>query len=150
MFYSTKIIFSVALCLLISCCLTSCNEKQKVGTLQISETEFLLEQDTQKTTISLNVKGKIKNTSPYDIKKIVITGRSKSCSEEMHAGKWFVTQEVKREDQKDTISYLAAGVEETFSFDGIAYFFRSRSAEIPETYPEDLEVYVESFETVQE
>ncbi len=147
--YSVKVLFSVVLCLLITCCLTSCDKKQKVGTLQISKTEFSLEQDTQKTSISLSVKGKIRNTSPYDIKVIEITGRCKSCSEEMHAGKWFVTQEDKTNDQKDTISYLAAGAEESFKFDGIAYFFKSTTAETPETYPEDLEVYVVSFDTVQ-
>ena len=121
-----------------------------MGTLQILETEYSLEKNDQKTTISLNVRGKIKNTSPYDIKGIEITGRCKSCSEELHAGKWFVTQEVKTEDQKDTISYLSAGADESFRFDGIAYFFKSTAAEIPETYPEDLEVYVVSFKTLQD
>jgi len=148
--YSIKIIFTVMLCLLLTCSLTSCDKKQKVGTLQISQTEFPLEQDSHKTTISLDVKGKIKNTSPYDIKNIVITGRCKSCLEEMHAGKWFVTQDVKRENQKDTINYLPAGAEESFSFNGIAYFFRSSTVAIPETYPEQLEVYVASFETIQD
>ncbi|MEE4265583.1 MAG: hypothetical protein V2I56_23055 [Desulfobacteraceae bacterium] len=142
--------FSIVLCLFISCCLTSCDKELKVGTLEISETEFLLEQDAQKTTISLNVRGKIRNTSPYDIKNIVVSGRCKSCTEVMHAGNWFATQEVKREDQKDTIDYLIAGGEEPFRFDGIAYYFRSKPAEIPESYPEGLEAYVESFETVQD
>ncbi|MDA3897766.1 MAG: hypothetical protein PF482_16660 [Desulfobacteraceae bacterium] len=150
MLYSIKKISTVVLCLLISCCLTSCNKKQKVGTLQISETEYTLEKDDQKTTISLNVRGKIKNTSPYDIKGIEITGRCKSCTEEMHAGKWFVTQEAKTEDQKDTISYLSAGADGIFRFEGIAYFFKSTATEIPESYPEDLEVYVASFTTVQD
>lgn len=145
-----KFISIVALCLFLFICTASCDKEQKVGTLKITESEFMLEQDSQKTTISLNAMGKIKNTSPYDIKRIVITGRCKTCTEVMHAGEWFVTQEVKRESQKDTISYLAAGLEEPFRFDGIAYFFRSRPGEIPETYPEDLEIYVESFETVQE
>lgn len=148
--YSVKSILSIVLCLLITCCLTSCDKKQKVGTFQITQTEFSLEQDSEKTTISLNVTGKIKNTGPYDIKNIEITGRCKTCSEEMHAGNWFVTQQVKTHDQKDMIGYLPAGVEEKFSFDNIAYFFRSKTAEIPETYPEGLEVYVTSFETVQD
>jgi hypothetical protein len=148
--YSRKVIFSIVLCLLITCCLTSCNKEQKVGTLQILETEYSLEKDDEKTTISLNVKGRIRNTSPYDIKKIVVTGRCKSCSEVMLSGRWFVTQEDKSGDQKDTISYISAGTDESFRFNGIAYFFKSTSTEIPETYPEGLEIYVESFITVQD
>lgn len=149
MTYSAKF-FPVFLFLFISCFLTSCDKEQKVGTLEITETKFSLEQNKEKTTISLSAMGKIRNTSPYDIKNIVITGRCKSCTEVMNAGNWFVTQEVKRDSQKDTISYLPSGVEETFRFDDIAYFFRSKPAEIPESYPEGLEAYVESFETVQD
>ena len=150
MTHSLKLIFAVVLCLLISCLLTSCEKKVKAEKLKITDTEFILEQNNEKTTISLNVKGKIKNTSQYDVKSIVVTGRCNNCSEVMIAGQWFVTQQEKREAQKDTISYLAAGTEETFRFDGIAYFFRGQPGEIPESYPEGLKVYVESFETVQD
>ena len=148
--YSLKMISVVVLCLLVSCVLTSCEKKVKEGKIEITDTEFVLEQDKEKTSISLNAKGKIKNTGQYDVKRIVVTGRCNTCSEKMLGGKWFVTQQEKREIQKDTINYLAAGAEETFSFNGIAYFFRSKPGEIPETYPEGLEVYVKSFETVQE
>ncbi len=147
--HTARTIVAILFCLLISCCLTSCN-KEKQGSLEITEEEFSLEQDSEKTSISLNVKGKVKNTSPYDIKNIVITGRSKSCSEVMVSGEWFVTQQVKREAQKDKISYLSAGDEASYSFKGIAYFFKSDQVQQPESYPEDLEVYVESFETVQD
>lgn len=150
MSHTARTFFAILLCLLIPCCLTSCNKEKNQGTLKITEKEFSLEKDREKVSISLDAKGKIKNTSPYDIKNIVITGRCKSCSEVMRGGKWFVTQQVKSKKQKDTIRYLPAGDEKSYSFKGIAYFFKSDQAQAPETYPEDLEVYVESFETVQE
>ncbi len=132
--------------LLVIICLCAC-EKKEVGKVIVSETEYSLERDG-KYTYSLNVNGKIKNIGNVDLKKVVITGYCKTCSEMMISGKWFVTQEVKTDDQKGEIGYIAAGKEEDFSFKDIAYYF-TKTGEAPEAFPQDLKVVVESFETVQ-
>ena len=137
----------VALCLLISLCVVfSCGKEPKTGKLEITETSFSMEKDG-KYSQSLNVTGKIRNVGPYDVKHVVVTGRCNSCSEIMVSGKWFATQTVKSEDQKDIIDYIPSGVEESFSFEDIAYYYNTDAVD-PDSYPEGLEVYVESFETV--
>lgn len=147
---SVKALFPLLCCLLITCCLVSCDKKEKVGTLKITQTEFVLEKDDKKVTISLNVKGKIKNTGPYDVKNIEVSGWCEKCTEVMVCGKWFVTQSERTDDQKAVIPYLPAGQEASFSFKGIAYFFKSSPTQTPDAYPEGLEVKVLSFETVQD
>lgn len=130
------------------CLIFACEKEQKAGRLEVTETAFSMEKDGNYSQ-SLNVKGKVKNVGPYDVKNIVVTGRCNSCSEIMISGKWFATQEVKAQDQKDTIDYIVAGGEESFSFNDIAYYYDTGAVD-PDSYPEGLEVYIESFETVQD
>lgn len=130
------------------CLVAACGKEQKAGKLEVTETAFFMEKDGNYSQ-SLNVKGKVKNVGLYDVKNIVVTGRCNSCSEIMVSGKWFATQAVKASDQKDTIDYIPAGGEESFSFNDIAYYYDTGTVD-PASYPEGLEVYVESFETVQD
>jgi len=48
------------------------------------------------------------------------------------------------------ISYLTAGNEEEFSFREIAFYFRPGGPGPEGVMPENLEVVIESFETVEE
>ena len=127
-------------------CLFACEEK-KEGKVIVIEKEFEIEKDG-KYTLSLNVKGKIKNVGPVDVKNITVTGRCNTCDEVMISGQWFVTQTVKTPDQKDTVNYLAAGAVSEFQFKDIAFYY-TKSGEPPQGYPEGLEAYIESFETVE-
>jgi len=133
--------------LLVCICLFACEKEKKQGKVTVTEKEFLLD-ELGKVTLSLNVKGKIKNVGDVDVKNIVVTGRCNTCGEVMISGKWFVTQAEKTPEQKDTINYLAAGAEEVFQFKGIAYYF-TKAGEAPQTNPEGLEVFIESFEVVE-
>jgi len=127
----------------------SCGKKEeKVGKLSITEKAFTLEKDGNYSE-SLNVNGKVKNIGPYDVRNVVITGDCKSCGESMITGQWFATKDLKTDEQKAVIHYLAPGAEEEFSFKDIAYYM-NKSAAAPENLPEQLDVFVESFETVQE
>lgn len=132
--------------LIISICLCAC-EKKKEGRVAVTETEYSLESDGN-YTFSLNAKGKVKNIGEVDVKKVVVTGYCKSCDEMMISGKWFATQEVKTADQKDMISYLAAGAEEEFSFKDIAYYY-TKKGETPVENPQKLEIVIDSFEVVE-
>jgi hypothetical protein len=132
--------------LMLSLCLFSC-EKKKEGKVIVTETEYYLVMDGNYSS-SLNAKGKIRNVGEVDVRNVAVTGDCKSCGEAMVSGQWFVTRaEAKREDQKSIIPYLAAGAEANFDFQGIAYFY-IRDGQPPENNPERLEVYIESFETV--
>ncbi len=133
--------------MMLGLCLCACEKKKEEGKAVVTETEYSLDHDG-KYTYSLNAKGKIKNIGNVDLKKVVVTGYCKSCDEIMISGKWFVTQEVKTAAQKDTISYIAAGVEEPFSFKDIAYYY-TKTGEAPKEFPPGLEIVIESFETVQ-
>jgi hypothetical protein len=132
--------------LMLSLCLFSC-EKKKEGKVIVTETEYHLVMDGNYSS-SLNAKGKIRNVGEVDVRNVAVTGDCKSCGEAMVSGQWFVTRgEAKREDQKSIIPYLAVGAEANFDFQGIAYFY-IRDGQPPESNPERLEVYIESFETV--
>jgi hypothetical protein len=128
--------------------LNACKEKpKKEGKVEITENEYSIFKDG-KFSYTLNVKGKIKNVGAVDLKNIVLTGYCRSCKETMISNTWYVTQVVKRPEQKANIGYLAIGATEDFNFDGIAYYY-SQSSDEPHNLPEKLEVVVESFETVE-
>jgi len=128
-----------------SLCLISCKEK-KTGKVVISESEFIVRQDSEKAYV-IDARGKVKNVGDVDVKKVVITGYCRSCGELINPGNWFVSEVEKTPEQKDTISYLAVGAEENFSFRGVAFIYNMVS-EQPETIPEKMEVVVESFDIV--
>jgi len=124
----------------------SCSEK-KEGKVIVTESEFVVRQDNEKAFV-IDAKGKIKNVGDVDVKQVVVTGYCRSCGELINPGNWFVSEYEKTPDQKDTISYLTVDAEEEFSFRGVAFIY-NMVAEMPETVPENMEIVIESFETVE-
>ncbi len=139
-------IFGLSL-LMVSLMIVSCGEK-KQGKVIVTEEEFNIRQDTDHSWV-IDAKGKVKNVGDVDVKSVVVTGFCKSCGEVLVNGKWFVSDYEKTPEQKDTISYLAVGDEEEFSFRGVA-FLMDQSGKDPQAMPEDLEVEVVSFGTVEQ
>jgi hypothetical protein len=137
----TTMIFCI---LLIPFCLISCKNKEE-GKVLVTDKEFNLRADGN-VSYSLDAKGKIKNVGKVDVKNVVVTGYCRSCGQVVMSGSWFVNDLEKTPEQKDTVSYLKAGQEAAFSFKGIAFFY---GKEIPQSNPENLEIVIESFETVQ-
>ncbi len=136
------------LCLLMaSLMIVSCGEK-KQGKVIVTEEEFNIRQDTDHSWV-IDAKGTVENVGDVDVKKVVVTGFCKSCGEVLVNGKWFVSDYEKTAEQKDTISYLAVGDDEDFSFRGIA-FLMDQSGKEPQKLPDGLEVEVVSFETVKQ
>jgi hypothetical protein len=134
--------------LLIAClCFASCAEK-KEGKVIVTEQEFSIRQDTDINWV-LDVKGKIRNVGEVDVKKVVITGYCRGCTQVLTAGIWTISDYEKTKDQKDVISYLTAGAEEEFSFREVAFYFH-QSGQPPAGLPDMLEVVIESFEVVEE
>ncbi|MBS3757141.1 MAG: hypothetical protein KGY61_00600 [Desulfobacterales bacterium] len=125
----------------------SCGEKQSQGKVIVTEKEFNIRQDTDHSWV-VDAKGRVQNVGNVDVKKVVVTGFCKSCSEVLTNGKWFVSDYEKTPEQKDTISYLAVGDEEEFSFRGVA-FLMDQSGKKPQEMPEELKVEVISFEPVK-
>lgn len=124
----------------------SCGGK-KEGKVVVSEQSFFIRHD-DKINWVIDAKGKIRNVGDVDVKKVVVTGYCRSCGEILTAGIWFVSNVEKTGDQKDVISYLAAGDEAEFSIKEIAFYF-NQSGQGPEGLPENLEVVVESFDVVE-
>jgi len=132
--------------LMASLMIVSCGEK-KQGKVVVTEENFVIRQDTDHSWV-IDAKGKVENVGDVDVKQVVVTGFCKSCGEVLVNGKWFVSDYEKTPDQKDTISYLAVGDEEEFSFRGVA-FLMDQSGKEPQDPPEGLEVEVLSFESVE-
>jgi hypothetical protein len=127
-------------------CLTSCAEKKEAGKVIVTEQEFSIRQDGEFNWV-IDARGKIKNVGQVDVKKVEVTGYCRSCGEAIYAGVWYVSDYEKMTEQKDVISYLPVGAEEEFSFREVAFYF-NQSGQGPEGLPDELEVVVESFETV--
>lgn len=127
-------------------CSISC-EKKTEGEVVITEQEFVVRQDTDHSFV-IDAKGKVKNVGDVDVKKVVVTGYCRSCGDLMLPDRWFISNTEKTPDQQDIISYLAAGVEEEFSFREVAFCYGQVGIERPEM-PDQLEFVIESFETVE-
>jgi len=135
--------------LMVVLCLVSCEKKKKQGKVVITEQEFVLRQDTE-NTFTIDAKGKIRNVGDVDVKRVLVTGYCRSCTGRWGVGQWQTSPDIdKMPYQTDTISYIAAGVEEPFSFQGITDYLLVSGQKTPEM-PENLEVVIESFETVEE
>jgi len=135
----------VSCLLIVAFCLFAC-EKKKEGKVIVTEKEFVIRQETDHSFI-IDASGKVKNVGDVDVKKVVVTGYCRSCGDLMMAGKWFISNTEKTAEQKDTISYLTAGDEETFNFKEVAFVYGQPGIEKPEK-PDNLEIVIESFETV--
>jgi len=147
MFYYNRLAAFFSFLLIVSLCFVSCAEK-KEGKVIVTEQEFSIRQDAEFNWV-INATGKIRNVGDVDVKKVVVTGYCRSCSEMLVAGQWFVSGTDKRSEQKDIISYLTTGGEEEFSFEEVAFYF-NQSGQAPESMPDKMEIVIESFETVAE
>jgi len=128
--------------------IVSCEKQKTQGKAIITEQEFVLTKDRE-NSYTINARGKIKNVGTVDVKRVVVTGYCRSCGEEWIPGRWFISAIEKMPEQKDIISYISVGNEESFSFKGIADLLLINGQGIPEL-PEKLEIVIESFETVEE
>ena len=126
-------------------CLFSC-EKKKQGKLEVTGQEYVLRKDSE-TSFTIDARGKIKNVGEVDVKNVVVTGRCKPCSTIFMVGEWFVSPDVEKlPNQKDVISYIAAGDEESFQFEEITSMMLKAGQHTPKP-PDGLEVVIDSFET---
>jgi hypothetical protein len=133
----------VILCIFI----VSCKEK-KIGKIVVNSQEFTLRQDSAFAYV-IDATGTVKNTGEVDVKNIVVTGNCTSCGREMIAGSWFVNDLEKTPEQKDIISYLGPGDEESFKIRDVAFIY-NKEPQPPESMPEFLETQIMSFQTVEE
>jgi hypothetical protein len=139
---------AVLLFFLISCLwFVSCAEK-KEGKVIVTDQEFSIRQDAEYNWV-IDAKEKIRNVGEVDVKKVVVTGYCRSCSEIWSAGRWLISENIEKSlEQKDVINYLTAGDEEEFSFREVAFYFRPGGPGPEGLMPENLEIIIESFETV--
>lgn len=145
--YSRSFLLTCCLSMVVLC-LVSCEKKEMQGKLIISEQAFVLRQDTE-NTFTIDAKGKIKNIGDVDVKRVLVTGNCLSCTGLWGVGQWQTSPDIdKMPQQTDIISYIPAGGEESFSFTEVADYLLVSGEKTPEM-PENLEVVIQSFETVQ-
>ncbi len=127
--------------------LFSCQDKpEPEARLEVAENEFFIRQ-VKPQNFTIDGRGTIKNASQYDVKQVVVTANCNSCREDFVVGEWVVSDIEKTDEQKDTISYIAAGDEEDFSVRDLVYLYNDK-AEVPDHMPQDFEIVILSYETV--
>lgn len=144
--FQRRLALSLAFVLMAGVCV-SCTEK-KEGKVIVTEQSFSIRKDAEYNWV-IDARGKIRNVGDVDVKKIVVTGYCRSCGEIWNAGVWVVSNTVEKlPEQKDVISFLAAGDEAEFIVQEVAFFFRPGGPGPEGMMPEKLEVVIESFETM--
>jgi len=133
--------------LIVALMAVSCGE-QKKGEVIVTEEAYVIRQDSDHSWV-IDARGKIKNVGEVDVKNVVVTAYCKSCTEVVTNGTWFISDIEKTSEQKDTINYLVPGVEEDFSFRGVA-FLMDQGGRAPKHKPEKMEAEVVSFEVVSD
>jgi hypothetical protein len=138
------VFFTVLLC----CCVFSCGKKEeKTASFDFLESEFTIKQ-THEQSYVLDARGKIRNSSPYDVRNVVVTGYCQSCVLEFTARAWFVSDTEKMPNQVARIGYLAAGATQDFRFDDVAFYF-THDKQPPDHIPERIQMAVESYEILE-
>jgi hypothetical protein len=121
--------------------------KPKEAKVIVKEHEFAIRQ-IRPHAYTIDAKGKVKNIGGVDVKRVVLTGYCRSCSDGLAPGRWTVSPDRERVDnEKDMINYLVAGGEADFNFSDVAVMYPTDN-EVPKELPEQLEIVIDSFEVV--
>ncbi len=153
--------YYIRMCILLSCllfacvCLISCdkNSPKKTGRVVVTDVEYSIRQtygakEGHGNSFVVDANGKVKNVGEADVKKVVVTGYCRSCTQAFTSQQWFTSDCDKTPTQKDTIDYLAVGAEKEFHVEEVAFFF-GYDPSPPDELPEKIEMVIESFETVE-
>jgi hypothetical protein len=131
-------------CLIIAISLiSSC--KEKTSKVIVTEHEFSIEKVGNRNEYTIVAKGKVKNVGEADVKNVVVTGFSKSCTSGFSPGIWMSSEREKTPEEKCTINFIPAGNEADFYFRDVAFMYAEANKE-PKEMPENMEVVVDSFE----
>ena len=137
-----------AVAVMVSICFLGCAKEQKEAKLEIVDSEFIIRKDSGLSYV-LDAKGTIKNAGDVDVKNVKITAYCRSCGDQIINAVWFVSDVEKMPNQMDVVNYLAAGAQEDFEFEEVAFFSAQTGNEEPEGIPEDVEVVIESYQIVE-
>lgn len=144
----TRLILLLFLSIFLSFCVFSCGKKEeKTAHFEFSEKNFNIRQ-THEQSYVLDARGKIKNTSSYDVKNVIVTAYCRSCALEFTGRIWFISDTEKTANQIHKIGYLAAGATDDFNFEEVAFYF-THEKQKPDHIPENIEMVVESYEIVE-
>jgi hypothetical protein len=142
-----RFFFYLCMILVLGTVLISCS-KPKEGKVVVSEHEFTVRK-LSPYAYTIDAKGKVKNVGEVDVKKVIVTGQCKSCSNGLAPGRWTIADDRERTaEEKCIINYLVSGGEAEFSFTDVAVMYNTIPEE-PKVMPEQLEVDIISFDTVQ-
>lgn len=113
-----------------------------------SDLEYSIVQDGR-FLFTVKVTGTIRNIGTADARDVVVTGGCPSCGTAYRQVEWHLTETDKADEQKDLIRFLGKGERANFEFKGLAYYSTGGSGEPPTELPDELEVYVMSYESAQ-
>lgn len=142
--YAGLVVFSV----LLGLCLLGCAREEKQASLEIVDSDFSIRKDSDLSYV-IDASGTIANTGDVDVKNVKVTGRCESCGNQIINATWFVSDVDKMPNQIDVINYLAAGAQEEFEFEEVAFFSAQTGSEVPEGLPDGLKVVIQSHEIVE-
>jgi hypothetical protein len=132
--------------LILGLVLTSCS-RPKEGKVEVGEHEFAVRK-LSPFAYTIDAKGKIKNVGGADVKKIIVTGKCRSCTNGLAPGRWTIADDRDRTaEEKCMINYLVAGGEAEFSFTDVAVMYNTIPDD-PKGMPDQMEIVIVSFETV--
>lgn len=138
----------IVLSVLVGLCLLGCAKEEKQASLEIVDSEFSIRKDSDHSYV-IDASGTIANTGDVDVKNVKVTGRCESCGDQIINGTWFVSDVDKMPNQMDVVNYLAAGAEEEFEFEEVAFYSAPTGTEEPEDLPDGLKVVITSHEIVE-
>ncbi len=125
---------------------SGCGGEKGQAEFDISNLEYSIVQDGR-FLYTVTVTGDIRNIGTADAREVVVTGGCPSCGSAYRQAEWHLTDTDKADEQKAVIRYLGKGERTNFAFKGLAFYSTGGSGEPPTEMPDELEVYVMSFES---
>ncbi len=127
--------------------LTGCGGDPPEPELLITNESFSIAMATERQ-YAVKATGTVRNVGDVDVRKLVITGGCPSCSPTYRHGRWYLPEREKADEETAVIRYLGAGEQDDFEFIGVAYY-PTGGGEAPEEIPDEMEVYIMSYEVSQ-
>lgn len=127
--------------------LTGCGGDPPEPELLITNESFSIAMATDRQ-YAVKATGTVRNVGDVDVRNLVITGGCPSCSTTYRHGQWYLSEREKADEETAVIRYLGAGEQADFEIIGVAYY-PTGGDESPDEMPDEMEVYVMSYEVSQ-
>ena len=145
----TRVVSTIA-CVMLACTLllfSGCGGEKGEPEFEISNLDYTIVH-YGRLLYTVNVTGTIRNVGTADASNVTVTGGCPSCITMFRQAEWHLIEREKVDYQKAVIRLLGKGERANFEFQGLAYY-STGGGESPTELPDELAVYVMSFETAR-